>query len=525
MHLGEPIGGIAAGKELDVSLTTAFPNHGSLRQMSDRDRLEFESLLLYLRLSFLLAPLLLIAAYGMRAVMPAIDVEVAVLADCAVVCGLLRWFPALALQGQLALRGMDLTVTFVALHFVHLFLGNAYYDSVYLLFVVAATATHGRRGTYLVATVSAVAILAGRTVLILGHVFPFQVRHITDSLFYALLFLTTGITTEFLMRKSAETVALRDREAAEAVRESEERYHQLFENATDIVYEHDLEGNFTSFNRAAENLLGYSNGDLPGLNIRDVIDPRHLDRAQSMFQAKLRGEGSTTYELLLSARHGGKLYVEVSSQIIGKGGRPIAVQGIARDITVRKSVEERLRHEALHDSLTGLPNRVLFHDRLLSAAAAARRSGRTIAVLMLDLDRFKPVNDTFGHSCGDDVLRDLAHSVARVLRESDTVARIGGDEFAVLLADTDPPGAVQVAEKLVQVVRQPRDIEGRLVSVGTSIGISLFPDQTDDVDVLLQQADSAMYAAKHSGSGHSLFSAGETAQRGTVGNLVSPPID
>lgn len=300
MHPGESISRFAAGKELDISLTTPFPDHGSLRQMSDKDRLDFESLMLYLRLSFLLAPLLLIAAYGMRAVMPAIDVEMAVLADCAVVWSLLRWFPALALRGQMALRGIDLTVTFVALHFVHLFLGNAYYDSVYLLFVVAATATHGRRGTYLVATVSALAILAGRTVLILGHVFPFQVRHITDSLFYAFLFLTTGITTEFLMRKSAETVALRDRE---------------------------------------------------------------------------------------------------------------------------------------------------------------------------------------------------------------------------------PPGALQVAEKLVQVVRQPRDIEGRLVSVGTSIGISLYPDQTDDVDVLLQQADSAMYAAKRSGSGHSLFSVGETAQRGAVGYLVAPPID
>jgi diguanylate cyclase (GGDEF)-like protein/PAS domain S-box-containing protein len=492
-------------------------------QMGDGDRLEFESLLLYVRLCFLLAPLLLIASYGMRAAVPAIDVEVAVLADCALVWGLLRWFPVLALRGQLALRGFDLAVTFVALHFVHLFVGNAYYDSVYLLFVVSATATHGRRGTYIVAVGSALAILAGRVLLILGHVFPFHLRHVTDSLFYALLFLTTGITTEFLMRKSAETVALRDREAAEAVRESEERYRQLFENATDIVYEHDLQGNFTSFNRAAENLLGYSNADLPGLTVSDVIDPGDLGRAHFMFEAKLSGESGTTYELLLSRRDGGKLHVEVSSQIIVKGGRPIAVQGIARDITVRKSVEDRLRHEALHDSLTGLPNRVLFHDRLLAAAAAARRSGHTISVLLLDLDRFKPVNDTFGHGYGDEVLRDLAQSVACVLRESDTVARIGGDEFAVLLAETDPPGALQVAEKLIQAITQPRTIAGRSISVGTSIGISLYPDHADDVDLLLQQADAAMYDAKRSGCGYRLFSAGETVIRGDVLDAVSPP--
>jgi diguanylate cyclase (GGDEF)-like protein len=242
-----------------------------------------------------------------------------------------------------------------------------------------------------------------------------------------------------------------------------------------------------------------------------------------MFEAKLSGESGTTYELLLSRRDGGKLHVEVSSQIIVKGGRPIAVQGIARDITVRKSVEDRLRHEALHDSLTGLPNRVLFHDRLLAAAAAARRSGHTISVLLLDLDRFKPVNDTFGHGYGDEVLRDLAQSVACVLRESDTVARIGGDEFAVLLAETDPPGALQVAEKLIQAITQPRTIAGRSISVGTSIGISLYPDHADDVDLLLQQADAAMYDAKRSGCGYRLFSAGETVIRGDVLDAVSPP--
>jgi PAS domain S-box-containing protein len=241
--------------------------------------------------------------------MPAVEVEVAILVDCAVVWGLLRWFPAVALRGQLALRQLDLAVTFIALHFVHLFLANAYYDSVYLLFVVAATATHGRRGTYIVSVASALAVLSGRAFLIVEAVFPFQVRHVTDSLFYALLFVTTGITTEFLMRKSAETVARRDREAAEAVRESEERYRGLFENATDIVYEHDLQGNFTSFNRAAENLLGYSNADLPGLAIKDVVDPRDLGRAQAMFLAKLGGESATTYELLLSTRDGGKLHV------------------------------------------------------------------------------------------------------------------------------------------------------------------------------------------------------------------------
>jgi diguanylate cyclase (GGDEF)-like protein/PAS domain S-box-containing protein len=512
-------------KQLNFSTVGTSMGKGSFVSMSDWDRLEFESLLLYLRLCFLLGPLLLIAAYGTRAVLPSVEVELAILADCAVVGGLLRWFPDHALRGQLALRGVDVAVAYIGLHFVHLFLGNAYYDCVYLSSVVSATATHARRGTYIVAAVSAAAVFAGRVQLIADGVFPFQVRHVTDTLFYALLFLITGATTEFLMKVSAETVALRDREAEEAIRESEERYRGLFENATDIVYEHDLHGNFTSFNRAAKRRLGYSDSDLPGLTIADVVGPQDLERARAMIAAKLGQGGSTTYELLLLAKDGGKLHVEVSSQIIIKGGQPIAVQGIARDITERKSLEDRLRHEALHDSLTGLPNRVLFQDRLRSAVASARRSGHTVAVLLLDLDRFKPINDTFGHSYGDVLLRHLAQALAYVLRESDTVARIGGDEFAVLLKESDGVGACQVAEKLIQAVAQPCAIAGSSLSVGTSIGIALYPDHSDEVEVLLQQADAAMYDAKRSGSGYSLFSPGQTDELVAVPDRMPFPIE
>lgn len=478
----------------------------SLANTSQGDRLEFETLLLYLRLCFLLAPALLVIAYGMRAAAPALEVEVAILVDCSLVWSLLRWYPDRALRAQLALRGIDLVVAYIALHFVHFLLQNAYYDSVYLFFVVAATATHGRRGTYVVAIVSALAVFAGRMQLIWDGVFPFEMRHVTDSLFYALLFVTTGATTEFLMKKSGEAVAARDREAADAIRESEERYRGLFENATDIVYEHDLHGNFTSFNRAAEKQLGYSDADLLGLNITDVVDPADLERARAMTALKLSQSGGTMYELRLMAKHGGRLHVEVSSQALFKGGRPVAIQGIARDITERKSLEDRLRHEALHDALTGLPNRVLFQDRIGGALLASRRSGQPMAVLLLDLDRFKPINDTFGHGCGDTLLRELARVLTSLLRESDTVARLGGDEFAVLLAASDADGACQVAEKLIHSITQPRSIEGKSVSVGISIGIALFPEHSDEVEILLKMADEAMYDAKRTGTGYALCS-------------------
>ena len=347
-HSGIPIANVAylscvrrAGKETTFNVTSPSSGNSTFASMNTADRLEFERLLLYLRLCFLVGPLLLIAAYGLPAVGPSIEVEIAILVDCAVAWSLLHWFPERTLHGQMALRGIDLAVTYIALHFVHLFLANAYYDSVYLLFVVAATATHGRRGTYIVAAASALAVLLGRLQLIWEGVFPFQVRHVSDSLFYAILFLTTGATTEFLMKKSAQAVALREREASEAIGASEERYRILFENATDIVYEHDLQGNFTSFNQAAQDRLGYSLADLPGITIADVVDPDDLERAQAMMGAKLNQAGGTTYELVLRAKDGRKLQAEVSSQLLVKGGRPIAVQGIARDITERKTLEHR----------------------------------------------------------------------------------------------------------------------------------------------------------------------------------------
>ncbi|HEX6508623.1 MAG TPA: hypothetical protein VF221_13420, partial [Chloroflexota bacterium] len=197
------------------------------------DRLEFEKIFLWLRLSFLLAPCLLIVAYGGSAIRPATQVDIAILLDCGFVWLLLARYPEVVLRGQLGLRTFDLGVAYIALHYVHAFVGNAYYDSVNLFFVVAATATHGRNGTFWISGIAALAVLLGRLQLIADGVLKFQVRHVTDALFYALLFLITGAITQFLMRESAEVVAQRDQLAAEAVRESEERYRSLFENASD----------------------------------------------------------------------------------------------------------------------------------------------------------------------------------------------------------------------------------------------------------------------------------------------------
>src|SRR5579884_4271057 len=167
------------------------------------------------------------------------------------------------------------------------------------------------------------------------------------------------------------------------------------------------------------------------------------------------------------------------------------------DITERKDAEDALAHKALHDGLTGLPNRTLLMDRLEGAMALARRRGTHCALMLIDLDRFKDVNDTFGHQIGDIVLLETGARMKRVLRQSDTVGRLGGDEFAVLLPDVEGElGACQAAEKIVDVLDEPLYLEGELVDIDASIGISIFPEHGDDPDTLLRHADVAMYVAK-----------------------------
>ncbi len=213
---------------MDADDVTDGARDSSLTMLLESDRLDFERLLLYLRLCFLVAPVLLVIAFGFRAVVPAVQAELAVAVDCVGVAVLLRWYPALALRAQFGIRGVDLIVAYTALHFVHFFLHNAYYDSVYIFVVVAATATHGRRGTILIGAAATGAVLLGRLQLIFDGVFQFEMRHISDTVFYALLFFTTGAITDFLMKKSGDLVDLRSQEARERVERSEARYRGLF---------------------------------------------------------------------------------------------------------------------------------------------------------------------------------------------------------------------------------------------------------------------------------------------------------
>ncbi len=198
-----------------------------------------------------------------------------------------------------------------------------------------------------------------------------------------------------------------------------------------------------------------------------------------------------------------------SSAIRPDGDGPRAALSLVEDITPRVQALEEVRRLAQHDSLTGLPNRRLFRDRLEQALAAARKSdGGRAALLMIDLDHFKPVNDTLGHAAGDELLRAAARRLAGEVRAGDTIARLGGDEFAVVQATVREPGdAAALAGRLVAALRLPFAIDGQAVRVGATVGVAMFPDDAEDAEALLRRADRALYRAKADGRGrHRSFS-------------------
>jgi diguanylate cyclase (GGDEF)-like protein len=192
--------------------------------------------------------------------------------------------------------------------------------------------------------------------------------------------------------------------------------------------------------------------------------------------------------------HGRALMDELSGQVE-------RIYGAAQDITDRKSWEAALQHQALHDALTDLPNRTLLQNRLAATIAASRRDASSLALLMMDLDHFKEVNDTFGHHLGDLLLQRVGQRLRGSVRASDTVARLGGDEFAVLLPSASTADAQHVAAKLLRVLETPFEIDGHNLKIGASIGVAMCPEHAVDADALQRHADSAMYVAKRLGGG------------------------
>lgn len=416
--------------------------------------------------------------------------------------------------------------------------------------------------------------------------------------------------------------------AEEASRKNEERYRDLFENANDLIYTHDLSGNFTSLNRAGERITGYNRHEAIGMNIADVVAPEFLEAARSMTARKMEDDVPTTYELEIIAKDGHRVTLELSTRLILSDGVPVGVQGIGRDITERRQTEislhntvslfastfestadgivvlnlereivtcnrkfiemwgvdekliesrdgnrlgrfvasqlkdpetfarqleevysnpmstaseilelkdgriferysqpqilggrpvgrvacfrditersqaeEKLRHYALHDTLTNLPNRVEFMNHLRQAVERADGNDfAKFAVLFLDLDRFKVINDSLGHAIGDKLLIAIAERLSSGVRPGDVVARLGGDEFTILLNRSGDINEVAgVAERLKKKISLPFRIDNYEVFTTASIGIIMSNNTRRAPEDFLRDADAAMYRAKESG--------------------------
>ena len=427
-----------------------------------------------------------------------------------------------------------------------------------------------------------------------------------------------GVARDVTERKRAEEMS----------RKNEERYRDLFENANDLIYTHDLDGNFTSLNRAGEFITGYSREEALKMNIADIVAPEYLDGARTMTTRKMESDRSTTYELEIIAKDGRRVPLDLSTRLVVNNGLPIGVQGIARDIserrraetslhntislfsstfestadgiivmgldrsvvtcnkkfiemwhvdpatldakdgaalvshvaeqlakpeeflenlerlyadplatfsevlelkdgriyerysqpqfmegvpvgrvssfrdiTERNQAEEKLRYYALHDTLTDLPNRVSFMNHLKQAVERAKDNDYAkFAVLFLDLDRFKVINDSLGHAVGDKLLIAIAERLKSCVRPGDVVARLGGDEFTILLHRSGETSEVAcVAERLQTRISEPFKIDNYEVFTSASIGIIVSGKTRRLPEDFLRDADTAMYRAKESG--------------------------
>lgn len=275
---------------------------------------------------------------------------------------------------------------------------------------------------------------------------------------------------------------------------------KVFENTLEGVLVTDPKGNIVYTNQAFQEITGYSTEEVMGKNPKVLSSGKHDQKFyQEMWQSLLK-KGEWQGEIW-NRRKTGEIYPEwlTLSAIKDNDGKTVQYAAILSDLTSRKQNEERIKHLAYHDALTDLPNRYLFLDRLTLALAHAARHESTLAVLFLDLDRFKDVNDTLGHAAGDHLLQEVARRLRKCIRDEDTVARMGGDEFTLLLPEVSIDKAKDVARRILKVFEQPFILEDKELLITPSIGIATASDKSMDAQTILRHADLAMYKAKESG--------------------------
>jgi len=307
-----------------------------------------------------------------------------------------------------------------------------------------------------------------------------------------------GFNTDITERKQME----------ESILQSEERYRTILEEMADSYYEVDLAGHFTFVNDTMCRQLGYSRDELTGASFRINVVKEDIDYIYKAFdQIYKTGDPKRNIAYRIHHRDGTIRFVENSAfPMRNREGVIIGFRGIGRDVTERRLTEEKIQYLATHDFLTELPNRMMFGHLLHQAVQTAKRYQKQFAVLFIDLDGFKEINDRMGHEAGDRLLKEIAARLKNNLRAADVAARMGGDEFVLLMEEvTDSASVATVARKINDGIAQPFIIHGLEQRITASIGISLYPNDGQDGQTLLTRADQAMYAAKAKGKNHYQF--------------------
>lgn len=298
------------------------------------------------------------------------------------------------------------------------------------------------------------------------------------------------------------------RKTEESLWLSNEKYRTILESIEDGYYEVDLRGTLTFVNFSMCRIMGYPMKELVGTSYRSIMDEknsRDVYRAFNRVYIDRRPRKSFDWELI--RKDGQRITVETSvSLITDRSGNPTGFRGILRDITERKKMEKSLHYLAHHDALTGLPNRILFNDRLQQAIALSSRNFSLLAVLFLDLDNFKEINDNLGHDIGDLLLKEVANRLEETIREIDTVARFGGDEFVFILPDIK---SIEYADKVIKRIHsafsKPFKIKEHSISITPSMGAAFYPIDSDNMETLLKKADTAQYRVKEEGKNNFKF--------------------
>ncbi|RFU71483.1 EAL domain-containing protein [Peribacillus saganii] len=277
--------------------------------------------------------------------------------------------------------------------------------------------------------------------------------------------------------------------------ESNEQYKSLFDSSPDSIYSFDHEGKFTNANPASEILTGYSNEEVIGMSFLPLIFPEDLPEAIKHFEDAKKGIPNSA-DLALIRKDGKKIHINATHFPMKVNGEIVGTYGMAKDITQKILYEQQMEELAFYDPLTKLPNRKLFEDRLGQMINFSREDRHPFAILFLDLNRFKFINDSLGHHIGDEFLKLVAERLQQTIRKTDTLSRLAGDEFTILIPETSVEEVTKLAERIHQVLSEPFQASGHSVTVSASIGIAFNKGINDNVHELIRNADTAMYYSK-----------------------------